>query len=1156
MGEDKRVATSRFDHNTPESEASKGLRRSLKTGASLVAVGALLASAGAYAQDNAPVASDASTAAAPAADDTAIVVSGIRQSLATAQNIKRDSDTVVDAITAQDIGALPDRSVTEALQRLPGVEINRFAGSNDPDHFSVEGSGVAIRGLTFVRSEFNGRSSFAAGVNGQALNFADVPSELLGSVIVAKNATAEMIEGGLAGTVNLNTRKPLDDKGFHIAFDAEANYGDFRKQWTPTFSGLISNTWDTSGGGTFGILIGGSYSEIKSRADGAQISNFQTRDGRLALAANTAYDYVCRNNLPSNTETLTLPPGGSSCGPVDANGLYTGSYDQMQTPGADGMADLMPVAYAPIGGLSRPQRTDRTRDGISAAAQSQSADRGTTVTAEYIRSHSTNDWNEYTFETSSDLSEYSTFPLGCRQNGNGPVHVDSNGQAVPNTSAPPRAQCPVGGFENYVYDDNNLFQSGYITNPQNGWRGAVNDASDPYVPVGGTQAALVRRMVHEETLNQDFSLNLKSEVSDRLTLWGDVQYAKSHVQNTDFGIWGSNFTDQELDLTGNLPVIIPHKPNTLGYTWSAPSPELAAATDQTYFTDPHFQFWRSAMDHIEDSTGDQLAFKGDAEYKFDDSSFIRSVKAGARYSDVDQKVRYTTYNWGMLSEVWTGSRPVNFADTAQDQTSFYSFPNFFRGKVPGPPGGYYYNGNLTKDYAGGVDFAHDVEAITRSLGGSPSWNQLSDRQGVIAGTPYLPSEIQPVHQKDFAAYTQINFASEGALRFSGNIGVRWVSTHLSSSGVIGIGTQQALGIDQPYDNIVDPITGDVTTPGRCAVANRPNGLPPSRPGGVCNLGPAGYAALQAFADGSSTAETVKNHYNYFLPSLNLKFAVTDDLIVRFAGSKVLTRPQNGYIRDYFTAGLDTSGNLTATAGDPTLKPATAWQFDLTGEWYFGRVGSLTVDLFYKDVKNFFFQSVRPEPFTNGAGVTRDILVRGPANYDGHGKIKGFEVAYQQAFDFLPGLLSGFGINANYTYIDSSGLPNSFLNGGGVANTSPVPPGKLPLEQLSKHNFNLSAFYEKGPISVRAAYNWRSRFLLTASDVIFPYFSIFNAPSGQLDGSVFFSVTPQIKIGVQGVNLLNEVTKTQQAYTGDPHDLAPRSYFMNDRRYSFIVRGSF
>ena len=191
------------------------------------------------------------TSASP--DD--IVVTGIRQSLANAQNIKRNSDTVVDAITATDIGALPDRSVTEALQRVPGVSISRFAAANDPDHFSVEGSGVVVRGLNFVRSEFNGRDAFAAGIGGQSLNFSDVPAELLGSVEVYKNATAELIEGGLAGTVNLNTRKPFDNKGFHLGFTAEGNYGDFKKKWSPTGSLFVSDTWDT-GIGRFGLLGG------------------------------------------------------------------------------------------------------------------------------------------------------------------------------------------------------------------------------------------------------------------------------------------------------------------------------------------------------------------------------------------------------------------------------------------------------------------------------------------------------------------------------------------------------------------------------------------------------------------------------------------------------------------------------------------------------------------------------------------------------------------------------------------------------------------------------------------------------------------------------------------------------------------------------------
>ena len=1106
-------------------------RNFLKGGASAMALGCMLGSPVAFAQDAAQDADEVEQGDAAAGSDV-IIVSGIRASLESSQNIKREADTFVDAITARDIGALPDRSVTEALQRVPGVAINRFAGSNDPDHFSVEGSGVVVRGLNFVRSEFNGRTAFAAGVGGQALNFADVPSELLGSVVISKNATADMIEGGLAGTVNLNTRKPFDNDGFKLGFSAEANYGDFRKEWTPTISGLVSNTWDTEAG-RFGVLFSGAFSQIKSRADGLQVANYQIRDGSSVPVANTANRFICRNPLPSNVDNTTLPPPNAECG-VDG------------TNGPDGFADYADYRVAPVGGQFRRQDFNRKRDGFAVSAQWESVDERTLFTAEFIRSHTTNSWGERTYETAPDLAEYSTYPLGCQQNDAGPNVVDSNGVINPDDETPPRAQCPIGEFQDYVYNEDNLFQSGYIVDASNGWRG--DPALSPFVPVGGSQFSLARRQVLDEVTNSDYSLNLRHELTERATLRLDGQYATSKKENLDFSVFGSNFADQELDISGNYPSIIPHKPQFLGYTWSAPGEALAGATDEQYFNDPRFQFWRAAMDHAEDSSGDQYAFQADLDYEFDDYAFIRRAKVGARYQGREQEVRYSQYNWGMLSEVWSGSRPVNFADTPEGASERYEFPNFFRGEVPAPPGAFYYSGDLIDDYDGAVDFLRSVQAITTERGGSPTWNPLAAREGVAGDSLYLPSEIQTVKQDDYALYGMVHFGSDdlfGGIRMSGNVGVRYVRTDIRSASSRGPGTVGALNIADPYDV-------------RCAEQARPPaaGGGTARPGGICNIGPEAYADLQDFVDGSFIYTPVKNNYDYFLPSFNIRFGLSDDLITRFAVSKVMTRPDNGYIRNYFTSSIDNSGNFTGEAGNPLLVPATAWQFDASVEWYFARVGSLTLNAFYKSINNFFYQEVRQETISNASGDTRQVTVRGPANFDGTGKIKGVEVAYQQTFDFLPAPLDGFGVTANYTYIDSSGLPNTFLNGGEVSNDSPVPPGNLPLEQLSKHNVNVAGFYEKGPISLRAAYNWRSRFLLTASDVIFPYFSIFNEPTGQLDASAFLSVTDNIKVGVQGVNLLNEVTKTTQAYTGDPSELAPRSYFMNDRRFSFIVRGNF
>ncbi|MBO9559470.1 MAG: TonB-dependent receptor plug domain-containing protein, partial [Caulobacter sp.] len=132
----------------------------LKYGASALALSAMLIGGPALAQTATKPADDAQTV-----DE--VVVTSIRQSLKSSQQLKQSSDVVSDSITAEDIGALPDRSVTEALQRIPGVAINRFAAGVDPDHFSSEGSGVVVRGLNFVRSELNGRDTFSAN-NGRA----------------------------------------------------------------------------------------------------------------------------------------------------------------------------------------------------------------------------------------------------------------------------------------------------------------------------------------------------------------------------------------------------------------------------------------------------------------------------------------------------------------------------------------------------------------------------------------------------------------------------------------------------------------------------------------------------------------------------------------------------------------------------------------------------------------------------------------------------------------------------------------------------------------------------------------------------------------------------------------------------------------------------
>jgi TonB-dependent receptor len=1088
----------------------------------------------------------------PASTQTnAIIVTGIRQSLKSAQQIKRNSDTVVDVITAQDIGALPDRSVTEALQRVPGVAINRFAGTSDPDHFSAEGSGVTIRGLTYVASEFNGRDTFSTGVGGQSINFQDVPAELLGSVEVYKEQTADRIEGGLSGTVNMNLRLPFDNKGFHIGYDAEATFGDLAKKWSPVGSVLVSDNWDT-GIGRIGLLGAVSYSQLFTRSDAVRVSNFQLRNGTYSNNNSSGTGTgVCRAPLPSNTDATGFPPIIPQ--PTGPAGQDAPCYGAASGP-PDGFADFLSGDYySPVGGQFQTETHNRKRRGIAAAAQWQSLDRRALLTAQFLNSKATDGWGEHSFGVGSDLAEYNTFPAGCQQNGNGP----NNGGTG---TGRPRAECPIGGFTNYQYGADNVFENGYITLPGSGWRSPASGSATTTVPTGGMQQSLDNRQVKETNVVQDSAVNFKFNPTPHWDINLDAQYVKAKHDDLDMEISGSNFADYEIDLRGQYPQLTAHRPLTTRATWAAANP-IDNTTDAQYFSDPQFTFWRNAMDHIEQSRGHEWAFRGDVGYNFLNDSFLKQLKFGARYADREQTVRYTTYNWGSLSEVWCGGCTgpqgggavfMNQVGTPGGRTSLFNWGNFFRGQANGPPPALYYNGNLTNDYQDAIDFARSVEAQAIAQGFSPSWVPLAARSGVVPGTPFLPNEIQNVSQKTDNAYAMLRFGQDepifGSVRLDGNIGVRFVRDTLSSAGSLGVPSQQALNIVSPFSV-------------RCAAVIPPPPAPqvPTVPGGVCNIGPAAYAQLQQWATGVTAPDTARNKYSYWLPSANLKFGLSQDLIFRLAASKDFARPNLSDIRNFLNPGLDTNGVLTASAGNPFLKPITSNNADATLEWYFAgsRVGSLTFDVFYKGIHNYVYQSVTNRDIISN-GVTEKVLVRGPANFNGTGKVKGFEVSYTQTYDFLPGLLSGFGLSANYAYVTSKGIPNSFLNGGSAVNTPPTgapPQGSLPLAQLSKHTINIEPFYEKGPVSIRVAYNWRSKFLLTEADVIFPYDPIWQKPYGTLDASAFYTVSPQIKIGVQAQNLTNAVTKTLQQFTTSGL-LGPRADVMQDRRFSFILRGAF
>jgi TonB-dependent receptor len=267
-----------------------------------------------------------------------------------------------------------------------------------------------------------------------------------------------------------------------------------------------------------------------------------------------------------------------------------------------------------------------------------------------------------------------------------------------------------------------------------------------------------------------------------------------------------------------------------------------------------------------------------------------------------------------------------------------------------------------------------------------------------------------------------------------------------------------------------------------------------------------------------------------------------------------------WIKDSLGNVIGVTPSYSAQAFNPFLKPITAWQFDLSVEHYFGSAGQLSLALFHKKFYDYIQSATVNQDVTNN-GVTRNALLTIPLNADG-AKIQGFEIAYNSFFDFLPAPFDGFGIQSNYTYVKNKGISNTGLGPPNVpTNTNPgnagtsLSPGVL--EGVSKHSFNLVGMYEKGPISARLAYNWRSKYLVTAVDCCV-YLPVWQKGSGFLDGSIRYRFNDAIELSLEGSNLLNTKTvlQTQVADSESPEGhrvLVPNGWFQNDRRFVVGVR---
>lgn len=257
-------------------------RTKLRVGLSLAAIAAgFLGGLGAAHAQDAPQSANTPQANTPqssdtasSADDETIVVTGYRASLGRAIDIKRDENSAVDAIVADDIASFPDLNLSESIQRIPGVAITRSQG---------EGRNISVRGLgpQFTRVRLNGMEAMSAegstdaegGTNrSRSFDFNLFASELFNNITVRKTASADVEEGSLGATVDLRTARPFDYPGFTLASSYESGYNDLSANNSPRFAFLISDRFFDN---RVGALFSLAYSDTDGLEEGASTVRWQ-----------------------------------------------------------------------------------------------------------------------------------------------------------------------------------------------------------------------------------------------------------------------------------------------------------------------------------------------------------------------------------------------------------------------------------------------------------------------------------------------------------------------------------------------------------------------------------------------------------------------------------------------------------------------------------------------------------------------------------------------------------------------------------------------------------------------------------------------------------------------------------------------------------------
>ena len=1006
----------------------------------------------------------AATSQTPAAKDEAlqeIVVTGVRAAEALSVDLKRNADSITDSIAAEDIGKLPDATISDSLQRITGVQIDREAG---------EGTSVNIRGLPQVGTLLNGELFLTTtSIVSEQPDFGDIPSQLFSGADVTKSATAGLLNGGITGTINLRTRRPFDlAEGWTASAAAEALRGTQSKKTDPEINGLIgyrSERW--------GVVLSASYSDVTRQNSVDGIDQYggellgETTDSTtapegflnawLGAPLPSGIKLLQPGSCASDAGTFGTVPAGAATGcEVDVNG--------------DGKANAAFFGSPNFYALDR--KLERKRLGTTLSVQGDLGG-GLRLTGDVFVTNE-NRYNRSTgYQLNTATWNGATFvPLQSRNTGVG-VYDGFNGGGTPlNTFYTTQRYLDyMGDFETYA--ENQADKS----------RSRNFNLELRYDNGGNFTAAL--RGIYAKAAQLHMSEYVQFAVSDG-TLWpndpldaappGTFVYPGGNRVFDPLG-FAPNRHGAIIDMTGDhLNISMPSDISALLSNANAYSLKTMASENN---------FDRNA-------TLGGIRFDG--HYLFGDSNF--RLDFGLRHAT--RSASNTAFE--LIAPVYAGlayhnvvdpvtgqETAVRVADPAGCYVRYLAADVVLDGAgIPGacragdPVTGFYRAGALSAQNPGQLPaLLRDNFGFYRQLAGVNGVSIYDLNPRVMddvfnfqnALYPGQVRDVDPggtwsVRVKQLSSYVQGNYAGDLGVPFNANFGARIIHTRLQVD-------QHLSGPTGPY--FVTPVDLGIKRTNR------------------------------SFTD--------------VLPAINVAFDMTQKLKVRLAYAKnmqLLNLDQwgGGLTLEYgLVAG--TSPPIFAVLsggqnGNPGLDPWRSSNYDLSVEYYLSRSSLINLALFYVKVDSFIANGTELRcdlPDQDGVVRNHCVAISGPVQ--GQGKsLRGLELGVKQAFDFLPGFWRNFGVDANFTFSPSN-------VGRDVAGNV------IPFQDNSREQENLVLWYQSKRFEARLAGNYRSKRAVSQDFSGIAGFEEYQAPTFYLDASLSVDITPQLQFYAQGSNLTNE-----------------------------------